>query len=481
MTLESNQIQDVVRRVIETMKVQGEQGQESPVSSGSGENNSCTTGYSGVFKTVEEAFAAVEEAQKQFRKTSIAQRKCMIEAIRKACRQNARMLAEMAVSESRMGRVSDKMIKHQLVADKTPGVEEVPSGAFVGDYGLTTEEPAAFGLIMAITPTTNPSATVFCNAISMLASGNTVFFAPHPRALKTSLTSIDIINEAIKSVGGPANLVVSLDSVKMENVQALMTDKRVKLLCVTGGDAVVDQAMRTGKRVIGAAAGNPPVVVDDTADPEKAARDIIAGHAFDNNLPCIAEKEVIVTSGIADRLMTAFRSRDNAVVLDPALLPKLEAVVLKEDRSGPHPKMIGQNACVILKEIGIEASEDIRAIIVETDKNHPFVRHELMLPVLPVVRVGNFEEAVEVAVEVEAGLHHSAIIHSNNVYHMSAFGRAINSTIYVKNAPSFAGIGYGGEGHTGFTIAGRTGEGIVTSRTFTRVRRCTLVGAFSKS
>ena len=487
MTLENEQIRDVVRRVVgamvskdavQTTAVVGSSSAQTQQPLQKDEKTGC---FRGVFDTTDEAFAALDVAQKKFRSLSIAVRKNMIENIRKTCRQNARMLAEMAVQESRMGRVSDKIAKHMLVADKTPGVEEVPSGAFVGDFGLTTEEPAPFGLILAIAPTTNPTATIFCNAICMLAAGNTVFFAPHPRALQVSLTAIDLINDAIMCAGGPANLVVSLSSVKMETVKELMSHKKVALLCVTGGDAVVDQAMRTGKRVIGAAAGNPPVLVDDTADPEKAARDIVAGHAFDNNLPCIAEKEVIVTSGIADRLMAAFRARDNVVVLDANLIPKLEAVVLKDDRSGPNPKMIGQNACVILKELGISAIEDIRTIVVETDKNHPFVRHELMLPVLPVVRVGDFEEALDVAVEVEAGLRHSAIIHSSDIYHMSAFGRAINTTIYVKNAPSYAGIGMGGEGHTSFTIAGRTGEGVVTPRAFTRVRRCTLVGAFMKS
>lgn len=482
MAIENDQIRDVVRRVVGAMLDQDKISSSSGIGAKSeGISNTTGTGKNGIFETIDEAFAAVECAQKQFRSLSIAVRKNIIEEIRKACRQNARLLSEMAVEESRMGRVSDKMIKHMLTADKTPGVEEVPSGAFIGDYGLTTEEPAAFGTILAIAPTTNPTSTIFNNSITMLAAGNTVFFAPHPRALKTSLKAISIVNDAIKCAGGPENLVVSLSTVKMDTVKELMGHKKIALLCVTGGDAVVDQAMRMGKRVIGAAAGNPPALVDDTADPEKAARDIIAGHSFDNNLPCIAEKEVIVTAGMADRLMAAFRARDNAIVLDASQLPKLESIVLKEDRSGPHPKMIGQNANVILKEMGINAPDSLRAIIVETDKDHPFVRHELMLPVLPVVRSGTFEEAMELAIEVEAGLHHSAIIHSSNIYHMSAFGRAINTTIFVKNAPSFAGIGYGGEGHTGFTIAGRTGEGIVTPRTFTRIRRCTLVGAFQKS
>jgi propionaldehyde dehydrogenase len=258
-----------------------------------------------------------------------------------------------------------------------------------------------------------------------------------------------------------------------------MRHPKIALICATGGPAVVDQALQSGKRAIGAAAGNPPVLVDDTADPVKAARDIIAGHSFDNNLPCTSEKEVIVTAGIADALMRAFKANPECVVLDRNFLPQLEEVVLNERRSGPAPKYIGQNANVILRQLGIEASDDVRCVIVETDKDHPFVRHELMLPVLSVVRAGDFEDALDLAVEVEGGLRHSAIIHSANIYHMSEFGKAINTSVFVKNAPSYAGLGFTGEGFTSFTIAGRTGEGMTTCRTFSRLRRCTLVGAFS--
>jgi propionaldehyde dehydrogenase len=341
------------------------------------------------------------------------------------------------------------------------------------------EEPAPFGTILAITPTTNPTATILNNAISMLAAGNTVYVAPHPRALKTSLTCIDLVNEAIEAAGGPPNLLVTTDSVDLGVVQQLMRHPKIALICATGGPAVVDQALSSGKRAIGAAAGNPPVLVDDTAAPAKAAADIIAGHSFDNNLPCTSEKEVIATAGIADALMRAFRDSPDAVVLDASFLPQLEAVVLNERRSGPNPRYIGQNANVILRQIGIEAGDEVRCVIVETDKDHPFVRHELMLPVLSVVRAGDFEQALDLAVEVEGGLRHSAIIHSANIYHMSEFGRAINTSVFVKNAPSYAGLGFTGEGYTSFTIAGRTGEGMTTARTFSRLRRCTLVGAFS--
>jgi propionaldehyde dehydrogenase len=464
----TREIDEIVRRVLQEM--------ESPRRNGVA--GRLTPQHRGVFSSVNEAIQAVELAQQRYRRESIAKRKAIIQAIREVGIESAQRMAQMVVAESGKGRVADKVLKHLLVSEKTPGVEILPSDAFVGDDGLMIEESAPFGTILAITPVTNPTATIINNAISMLAAGNTVFFAPHPGALQSALTMIDLINEAIQNAGGPANLLVALDFSDIDTVNQLMTHPKIDLLSVTGGSAVVDVALRCGKRAIGAAPGNPPVLVDDTADPGKAARDIVTGHAFDNSMPCTSEKEVVVTAGMADSLMAAF-AQTNALVLEPQLLSQLEKVVLNKDRSGPQPRYIGQNASVILNELGLAADDELRAIIVEVDKTHPFARHELMLPVLPVVRVRDFEEGVDVAVELENGLHHSAVIHSSNIYHMSEFAKAINTSIFVKNAPSMAGLGYGGEGYTSFTIAGRTGEGMTTARTFTRYRRCSLVGAFS--
>jgi propionaldehyde dehydrogenase len=435
--------------------------------------------YRGVFPSPDEAVKAAHAAFVRFQRVSLMQRKAIIQAMREIVIENAQKLAQAAVAETGKGRVSDKVLKNLLVAEKTPGVEFLPNDAYVGDDGLTLEECAPFGVILAITPVTNPTATVINNAISMVAAGNAVVFAPHPSSQQSSLMTVDLLNEAVEHAGGPANLLTAASSATIEAAQELMRHPLIQLICATGGQAVVDASLSCGKRAIGAAAGNPPVLVDDTADPVKAARDIILGHSFDNNMPCTSEKEVIVTAGMADALMNAFRDAGNACVLGPAYLPQLERLVLNEKRSGPNSKYIGQNACVILAELGISADEEMRAIIVEVDKNHPFVQHELMMPVLGVVRVRDFADAVDVAVEVENGLRHSAIIHSSNIYHMSEFGRAVNTTVFVKNAPSYAGLGFGGEGHTSFTIAGRTGEGMTTARTFTRIRRCTLVGAFS--
>lgn len=461
--VDERQVDEIVRRILMSMN-----GRRTPQS----------VGPQGVFATLDEALAAAELSQRRFSRVSIAQRKAMIQAMRETAIQNSQMLAQMAVDETKMGRVSDKVMKNVLAAEKTPGVEDLPTAAHVGDYGLTVEEPAPFGTILAILPVTNPTATVINNAISMVAAGNTVLFAPHPAARRSSFTAMGLLNQAIEKAGGPPHLLVGIQDASLEMVRDLMKHPQIALICATGGPEIVRIALSSGKRAIGAAAGNPPVLVDDTADPAKAAREIIAGGTFDNNMPCTSEKEIIVTEGIADALLRSF-GLANALVLDRGYLTRLENVVLHGEHRHPNKDYIGRSASVILRQLGIDANEELRAVIVEVDKNHPFVRNEMMMPVLPLVRASNFDEAVDIAVEVEGGRHHTAIIHSANVNHMSEFGKAINTTIFVKNAPSYAGLGFGGEGPTSFTIAGVTGEGLTTARVFTRARRCTLVGAFS--
>ncbi len=460
--VDEHQVNEIVRRILVGMD-----GRRTPRS----------VGPQGIFATVDEAMAGLEVAQRLFNRISIAQRKAFIQAIRDAAIQNAQRLAQMAVEETKMGRVGDKVLKNQLAAEKTPGVEDLPVAAFVGDDGLTVEEPAPFGTILAILPVTNPSATIINNAISMIAAGNTVLFAPHPTARKVSFETIGLLNQAIEKAGGPSSLLVGIEEAGLDTVRQLMSHPQVALICATGGREIVHIAMSSGKRAIGAAAGNPPVIVDETANPEKAAREIVAGCSFDNNLPCIAEKEILVTEWMADALLRCFEPA-GGLVLDASYLPRLEKVVLTKD-GHPNRRYIGKNAATILHELGISAGDDLRAIVVEVGHDHPLVRNETMMPVLPLVRANNFEEAVNLAVAIEGGLRHTAIIHSANINHMSEFAKAVNTTIFVKNAPSYAGIGFGGEGPTSFTIAGASGEGLTTARVFARKRRCTLVGAFS--
>lgn len=449
-------------------------------------------GCSGVFSTVDEAVAAAHLAQSQLRKMSIEKREELICAMREAAYDNATLLAQMAVKETGMGRIADKILKNQLAARKTPGTEDLQTVAWSGDNGLTLVEMAPFGVIGAITPTTNPSETVINNGIAMIAAGNSVVFSPHPTAKNTSLKTISLLNEAIIQADGPANLLTAIAAPSLDATNAMMKHPHISMLVATGGPGVVKAVMSSGKKAIGAGAGNPPAVVDETANLERAAKDIVTGASFDNNLPCIAEKEVIVVGSVADRLI-AYMQRYGAYLISGQDIERLMKVILTEQEEimasgctekprksyGVNKKFVGKDAKYILKQIGIDVPDDIRVVICETSADHPFVLEELMMPVLPVVQVKNVEEAIQLAVSVEHGNRHTATMHSQNVDNLTRYAKAIETTIFVKNAPSYAGIGVGGEGFATFTIAGPTGEGLTSPRSFTRQRRCVLVDALS--
>lgn len=431
----------------------------------------------GVFDTMSEALSAVEVAYKQFRSYSVEQREKMISVIRRLTLEEAAKMAILGVEETGMGRVSDKIIKHQLVANKTPGTEDLKPSVMTGDDGLTLIEMAPFGVIGSITPSTNPSETVLCNSMGMIAGGNAVVFNPHPNAKRTANYAVDLVNRAILEAGGPENLVVSVKNPTHESSNEMMKSPIVRMLVATGGPGVVKALLSSGKKAIGAGAGNPPVIVDDTADVKKAGADIVAGASFDNNLPCIAEKECFAFRNIADELIESM-TKNGAYLIKGADIDKLVKLCLveKDGKYSINKDWVGKDAGKFLKAIGIDA--DPRLIICEVDNSHPFVQVEMMMPILGIVRVDNIEEAIKYAVAAEHGNRHSAHIHSKNVDNLTNFARAVETTIFVKNAPSYAGIGAGGEGYTTFTIAGPTGEGLTAAHSFTRQRRCVMVDNF---
>ncbi len=427
----------------------------------------------GVFDTMSEALEAVKKAYKEFRSYTVAQREEMISIIRKLTLQEAENMAVLGVKETGMGNVADKIIKHQLVAKKTPGTEDLEPRVKTGDDGLTLIEMAPFGVIGSITPSTNPSETVICNTIGMIAGGNAVVFNPHPNAKETANYAVDLVNRAIQEAGGPENLVVTVKNPTKQSSDEMMACPDVKMLVATGGPGVVKALLSSGKKAIGAGAGNPPVIVDETADIKKAAKDIVNGASFDNNLPCIAEKECFAIKSIADELIYNM-TQSGAYLIKGEQIEQLMKVCLvqKNGKWDINKDWVGRDAKKFLKAIGIDA--DAKLVICETQFSHPFVQVEMMMPVLPIVRVNDIDEAIDLACQAEHGNRHSAHIHSKNVDHLTAFARAVETTIFVKNAPSYAGIGAGGEGHTTFTIAGPTGEGLTSARSFTRQRRCVM-------
>ena len=445
----------------------------------------CGREYIGVFEDMNDAIAAAERGYKAIRAMSLEEREKLITVIRELTRKEASIMAEMGVRETKMGRVEHKTAKHILVADKTPGTQDIVPSVRTGDYGLTLTEMAPFGVVGSITPSTNPSETVICNSIGMIAAGNGVVFNPHPNAIATSNYAVDLINRASAMAGGPQVLVASVVKPTLDTANIMYKHPSIRLLVCTGGPGVVKSVLSSGKKAIGAGAGNPPVIVDDTADVKKAGKDIIDGCSFDNNLPCIAEKEVFAFANIADELISSMKANGAYEITaeQAARLADIVLVDVKNPKTGVVKKTVsrdcvGRDASVLLEKIGVRAPSDVRCIICETEFEHPFVQHELMMPILPIVRVKNIDEAIELAVKAEHGCRHTAHMHSKNIDNLTRFARAVETTIFVKNAPSYAGIGFGGEGHTTFTIAGPTGEGLTSARSFTRYRRCVLSESF---
>ncbi len=439
----------------------------------------------GIYATMEEAIAAAEAGYKAIRAMSVAEREKLITSIRNYCRAEAGTMAALGVAETKMGRVDHKTAKHILVADKTPGTEDIVAEAKTGDHGLTLTERAPFGVVGAITPSTNPSETVICNSMGMIAAGNGVVFNPHPGAIATSNYAVDLVNRAVHAVGGPEVLVASVAKPTLDTANIMYGHPAIRLLVCTGGPGVVKAVLSSGKKAIGAGAGNPPVIVDDTADIEKASKDIIDGCTFDNNLPCIAEKEVFVFNNVADRLIAGMQ-KNGCLLLTREQADKLAEVVLNKKVNEKTGKVsyvvnrdcVGRDARVILQKIGINVGPEIRCAIAEVPFDHLFVQEELMMPILGIVRVKDIDEAIDLACKAEHGNRHTAHMHSKNIDNLSRFAKAVETTIFVKNAPSYAGIGFGGEGHTTFTIAGPTGEGITSARSFTRLRRCVMADHF---
>ncbi len=467
--MNEQEIQRVIGQVMEQLKSQG-----GPA----GESKGKGTG-TGIFTDINDAIAAAKEAQRRLGSMKLEIRGRLIEAIRAAVEKNVELIARTSVEETGLGKYEDKVQKNLLAARKTPGIEDVQPRAYTGDYGFTLEERAPYGVIGAITPSTNPSETVICNGIGMIAAGNAVVFNSHPGAKKVTRLIIELLNQAIIEAGGPADLLCGIENPTIETGNILMHHKDIRILVVTGGPGIVKAAMNSGKKVIGAGPGNPPVVVDETADIRQAARDIVDGAAFDNNVLCIAEKEVFVVQEAAKDLVTEMLA-DGAYFLKEEQLNELmkHITVEKDGKRVVNRKYVGKDIQVILGAIGLTVGREYKLAIAVVDRSHPLVDLEQLMPVLPVVPVRDVDEAIAFAYEAEQQCFHTAMMHSKNVENLSKMARVMNTSIFVKNAPSYSGLGMCGEGHTTFTIASPTGEGLTSPRSFTRQRRCVLRDQF---
>ncbi|MCH2600379.1 MAG: aldehyde dehydrogenase family protein [Pirellulaceae bacterium] len=466
MQISETLIRDVVSQVL------AEVGRAPVVSGGS------LIGRHGVFHDANEAVQAARASFEQLQTMTIEDRKKIIGHIRRISIEQCVELGTMEMNETQIGRLEHKIDKLKTLGMLSPGVEFMRSEVFSGDHGLAVVEHAPFGVIGAITPVTHSLPTITGNAVSMIAAGNTVVVNPHPSGKKVAAEGVRRFNKAIYDDLGIDNLICVMAEPTLETADIIFKHRDVALICVTGGPAVARAALNSGKRAVVAGPGNPPVVVDETADLDRAARSIIQGAAFDNNLLCIAEKEVFVVNSVFDQMMDAM-ARAGAARLNGSQVDQLTAKAIvqvgDDNHDAPSKDYLGKDASVLAQAAGLSVAADTELLFGETDQHHPFVTVEQMMPFVPFVRVRDVDEGIAMAKHYEHGFRHTAIIHSNNVTNMTKMAKALDTTIFVKNGPCMAGLGLGGEGYLSFSIAGPTGEGVTTPLTFTRERRCSLI------
>jgi aldehyde dehydrogenase len=429
----------------------------------------------GVFKTVDQAVAAATEGFNQLSERGLEDRRKVIDCVRRITEQQAEELGRAELEETKIGRLDHKIEKLKIVK-LVPGVEFLKTDCMTGDHGLTLTEYAPFGVIGAITPVTHSLPTLAGNVISMVAGGNTLVVNAHPGGARIAAEGVRRFSKAIYEATGLENLITIVEQPTLETAAEIFQHRGIRLLCVTGGPAVARAALESRKRAVVAGPGNPPVVVDETACADNAARSIVRGAAYDNNLLCIGEKEVFAVEAIFSKLMDAV-GRNGGYLLGQREIEQLTALAFKPGKDHPvlNRDLIGKDASVLAELIGVRVPAGTQILYGETDESNPYVSEEQMMPFVPFVRVRDFRQGLEMAKKYEHNYRHTAIIHSRNVRNMTIMGREMDTTLYIKNGPCMAGLGLGGEGYLSYSIATPTGEGVTSPLTFTRQRRCTLV------
>lgn len=482
MTNQEQVIADIAREVVARLRSQMQQASLSAAPATRPASSSSPAARDGVFATVDEAASAALVAQQKVQEMSLEDRGRMISIVRRICIDRCEELGRMELEESKVGRLDHKIQKLKNM-QYVLGVEAMSSGARTDKSGLLIIEHAPWGVIGMVLPVTHSVPTMAANAINILAAGNTAVFAPHPSATRVAQYALQLFNREIERELGVANTLTTILEPSIEAADQIFQHPKIALLCVTGGPVVVKAAGKYGKRVIAAGPGNPPVVVDETADLTAAAKAIILGAAFDNNLLCIGEKEVFVVASVFRQFMAAMHSA-GGFELDKAAIERLSKAAFTFEGDGKgcqraHVKkeLVGKDVAVLARAAGVSVPESAQILFGETDEDHPFVVEEQMMPFIPIIRVKDVDAGIAAALKAEHGYRHTAIIHSRNVDNVTRMARAMNTTIFVSNASSLASLGFGGPGYLSHSIATPTGEGITTPMTFTRERQLTIGGA----
>ncbi len=478
-TINETLIRDVVNEVVSRLQ---QNGNGSPALAASPLASPLTMGVAsgtdGIFATVSDAVAAAKVAQRRLVGASLDDRAAAIQCIRDIVINQAEDLGKIEFEETKIGRLDHKIEKLVVVGRKVPGMEMVTTEGVSGDHGLCVTEHAPYGVLGVITPVTHSVPTLACNAIMMIAAGNTLVVNAHPGGVRSAIIATQRWARSIREKTGLENLICLVEKPTLESAREIFTHPDVKMLVVTGGPGVASAAMASNKRAVVAGPGNPPVVVDETADIEKAAAGIIFGGAYDNGLLCISEKEVFVVASVADRLLEAL-GRHGGFQLAPEKINALAQIaVYKDEKSGhwvANKKFVGKDPAVLAEAIGLRIPPGTQILYGEVDESSPWLPCEQMMPFLPIQRCADVDEAIAKAVRFEHGFGHTAIIWSQKVDNMTKMGKAVDTTLFIKNGACMTGLGLGGEGFVSYSIAAPTGEGATSPLHFTRVRRCVMV------
>ncbi len=466
MNISEKELQEIVKKVVQNVvdKIDNSTNNNTGISS---------RGDWGVFEDMNNAIEAAHLAFDEYKDRSMQCRKKFIDAVRQMSIDHKEELARMTVEETKMGRVEHKIMKFVNAAENSPGIEYLKPEAWSGKNGLAIDEFAPFGVIGNITPSTHPGPTMINNIIIQLAAGNTIAFNSHPSAKKINAKVIQMANQYMVNAGAPNNLVTCVKEPTLETAKTLFEHKYVELLSVTGGPFMVEMAMKYPKKIIAAGPGNPPALVDETADLQLAAEEITQSAAYDNNILCIAEKEIFVVESVFETFMREMETAGNVRLTKEQMNQMAEKALEKNGRHWIISRdFVGRNASVLAKALGINVSDSVPLLFGETEKDHPFVIAEQMAPCIPVVRVKNFEEGVSAALKAEHGFKHTASIFTKDMERATYYTKILDCDVHTINGGTLRGDGGDlGEGYFSHTIATPTGEGICTPRDFSRKRR----------
>jgi acyl-CoA reductase-like NAD-dependent aldehyde dehydrogenase len=472
MNFDEKLVDQIVEKVVEKLAGATIEDKPQPVTPGDPSGI-----HDGVFQNMETCITAASLAQKKLLALPLENRRKIIETIRNTASANAEEYGRMEFEETGLGKTQDNVAKVRSACN-VPGMEDLAPEVYAGDKGVTIIERLPIGVIASVNPITNGAPTVIFNAIMMLSGGNTVVDNPHPKTKKVSARVIRDLNQAIVKAGGPPNCVCCLAEPTVPSAQQLMTHRDIGMIAVTGGHGVVNFASSTGKRVIAGGPGNPPVVVDQTADLDRAAKCIIQGASFSNCTACASEKEIFVVESAADKLKELLK-KHGAVEISDDQGKALLGHIFKELKGPGEPgvinmEYIGKSPAFILKSIGLTVAENTQIAILETDQDHPLVWTEQIMPVLPVVRCPDVDQAIEWALAAEQNMGHTMAIHSNSIGNIQKMASRARCASFVKNgACGLGGVGVTGEGFVSFHIA-TNGEGHTRPRMFTQIRRCVM-------